>query len=31
MNLCEVRPTYVYKWFMALFVESYEWVMVPNV
>ena len=31
MNLCEVKPTYVYKWFMEMFVDSSDWVMVPNV
>ena len=31
MNLCEVKPTIVYKWFMEMFVDSSDWVMVPNV
>ena len=31
MNLCEIKPTYVYKWFMEMFVDSSDWVMVPNV
>ena len=31
MLLCEFDPTDVYKWFMELFVDSYDWVMVPNV
>src|SRR6056300_1433978 len=31
MNLCEIKPTIVYKWFMEMFVESSDWVMVPNV
>jgi len=31
MNLCEIRPDYVYKWFMEMFVDSSDWVMVPNV
>jgi deoxyribodipyrimidine photolyase-related protein len=31
MNLCEVKPIYVYKWFMEMFVDSSDWVMVPNV
>ena len=26
MNLCEVKPTYVYKWFMEMFVDSSDWV-----
>lgn len=31
MLLCEIHPEYVYHWFMALFVDSTDWVMVPNV
>jgi len=31
MNLCEIKPIVVYKWFMEMFVDSSEWVMVPNV
>lgn len=31
MLLCEIHPDYVYKWFMELFVDSYDWVMTPNV
>ena len=31
MNLCEIKPTFVYKWFMEMFVDSSDWVMVPNV
>jgi deoxyribodipyrimidine photolyase-related protein len=31
MNLCEINPNYVYKWFMEMFVDSSDWVMVPNV
>ena len=31
MNLCEIKPQFVYKWFMEMFVDSSEWVMVPNV
>ena len=31
MNLCEVKPVYVYKWFMEMFVDSSDWVMAPNV
>jgi len=30
MNLCEIKPTIVYKWFMEMFVDSSDWVMVPN-
>lgn len=29
--LCDVRPDDVYQWFMELFVDAYDWVMVPNV
>jgi len=31
MVLCEFNPDEVYKWFMELFIDSYDWVMVPNV
>jgi deoxyribodipyrimidine photolyase-related protein len=31
MLLCEVNPNEVYKWFMEMFIDSYDWVMVPNV
>ncbi len=31
MNLCEIKPTIIYKWFMEMFVDSSDWVMVPNV
>ena len=31
MNLCEIHPNEVYKWFMEMFVDSSEWVMSPNV
>ena len=31
MLLCEFDPEEVYKWFMELFIDSYDWVMVPNV
>ncbi|SHK01744.1 deoxyribodipyrimidine photolyase-related protein [Rubritalea squalenifaciens DSM 18772] len=30
-QLCHVKPTSVYQWFMELFVDAYDWVMVPNV
>lgn len=29
--LCEFDPDEVYRWFMELFIDSYDWVMVPNV
>ncbi|MEN9216013.1 MAG: cryptochrome/photolyase family protein [Gloeomargarita sp. HHBFW_bins_162] len=31
MLLCEITPHAVYQWFMELFIDSYDWVMVPNV
>lgn len=29
--LCEIKPDDIYQWFMEMFVDSYDWVMVPNV
>jgi deoxyribodipyrimidine photolyase-related protein len=31
MLLCEFDPDDVYRWFMELFLDAYDWVMVPNV
>ncbi|MFK7854291.1 MAG: cryptochrome/photolyase family protein [Granulosicoccus sp.] len=31
MFLCEIAPKDIYSWFMEMFVDSYDWVMVPNV
>jgi len=31
MLLCEFDPDEVYRWFMELFIDSFDWVMVPNV
>ena len=31
MLLLEIDPDEVYDWFMEMFIDSYEWVMVPNV
>ena len=31
MNLCEIEPANVYKWFMEHYMDSSEWVMYPNV
>ena len=31
MLLCEFDPNEVYKWFMEMYVDAYDWVMVPNV
>ncbi len=30
MLLCEFDPDEVYKWFMEMYVDAYDWVMVPN-
>lgn len=30
-HLCGFHPDDVYRWFMELFIDSYDWVMVPNV
>lgn len=29
--LCEIDPSEIYRWFMELFIDAYDWVMVPNV
>lgn len=29
--LCEIDPDAIYRWFMELFIDAYDWVMVPNV
>ena len=31
MNLSRVHPKEIYKWFMEMFIDSSDWVMVPNV
>ena len=31
MLLCDMHPDEVYKWFMGMFIDAYDWVMVPNV
>ncbi|HMP89892.1 MAG TPA: cryptochrome/photolyase family protein [Kiritimatiellia bacterium] len=31
MLLCRLRPDDIYRWFMELFIDAYDWVMVPNV
>jgi deoxyribodipyrimidine photolyase-related protein len=31
MLLCEIDPNDIYKWFMELYIDAYDWVMVPNV
>ncbi|KQT18506.1 deoxyribodipyrimidine photolyase [Chryseobacterium sp. Leaf404] len=30
-NLMKLNPDEVYQWFMEMFIDSYDWVMVPNV
>lgn len=31
MLLCGIDPADIYRWFMELFIDAYDWVMVPNV
>lgn len=31
MLLCEFDPDEVHRWFMTLYIDAYDWVMVPNV
>ncbi|MEO6548908.1 MAG: cryptochrome/photolyase family protein [Ferruginibacter sp.] len=31
MVLCEFDPDDVYRWFMEMYIDAYDWVMVPNV
>ena len=31
MTLLRTDPDEVYEWFMELFIDAYDWVMVPNV
>jgi deoxyribodipyrimidine photolyase-related protein len=31
MNLCGFQPDQVHKWFMEMYIDAYDWVMVPNV
>ncbi|MFM7701547.1 MAG: cryptochrome/photolyase family protein, partial [Bacteroidota bacterium] len=30
MLLCEIHPHAVYQWFMEMYIDAYDWVMVPN-
>jgi len=29
--LLEIHPDHIYTWFMEMYIDSYDWVMVPNV
>ncbi|MCU0375741.1 MAG: hypothetical protein MUF24_10570 [Chitinophagaceae bacterium] len=29
--LCEFDPDEVYRWFMEMYIDAYDWVMVPNI
>jgi deoxyribodipyrimidine photolyase-related protein len=31
MLLCEISPKEVYRWFMEMYVDSSDWVMLPNI
>ncbi len=31
MLLCEFHPNKVYQWFMEMYIDAYDWVMVPNI
>ena len=31
MNLTGIHPNEMYKWFMEMYIDAYDWVMVPNV
>lgn len=31
MFLCEIDPDDIYLWFMEMYIDAYDWVMVPNV
>ena len=31
MMLCEIHPDEVCQWFMEMYIDAYDWVMVPNV
>lgn len=31
MLLLEIKPDDVYEWFMELYIDSYDWVMIPNI
>ena len=31
MFLCKLHPNHIYNWFMEMYIDAYDWVMVPNV
>ncbi|MBL8015227.1 MAG: cryptochrome/photolyase family protein [Candidatus Doudnabacteria bacterium] len=31
MTLCEIHPQDIYNWFMSMFIDAYDWAVVPNV
>ena len=31
MLLCEIHPDAVYRWFMEMYIDAYDWVMVTNI
>ncbi len=31
MFLCEIDPNDIYRWFTDMFIDAYDWVMVPNI
>jgi len=31
MLLCDFHPDDIYRWFMEMYIDAYDWVMVPNV
>jgi deoxyribodipyrimidine photolyase-related protein len=31
MFLCKINPEHIYNWFMEMYIDAYDWVMVPNV
>ena len=30
MTLCEISPEEIYRWFTELFVDAYDWAVIPN-
>ena len=31
MNLCQINPQNIYNWFMEMYIDSSDWVMIPNI